>query len=81
MEQEEILLTRPRQEEPADFGRMDLLESPPVTAAASFNPAAGGGWLQLAMASKMMAFARPERSSNDSSPDTGTLDFKMKAFN
>ena len=75
MEQEEEILmtplTRPGGREEPEFcrvERMDLLESPP---AASFNPASGGGWLQLAMASKMMAFARPERSSNDSSPDTG----------
>ncbi len=51
---------------------MDLLENP----VASFNGggSGGGNWLQLAMASKMMAFPRPPRSDNEGSSDeSGSL--------
>ncbi len=84
MEEDQTPLVRPGgsgvggdEESESEFGRlemMDLLENP----VSSFTPGGGGGgmggdWLQLAMASKMMAFARPERSSNPSSQDTGVV--------
>jgi hypothetical protein len=53
---------------------MDLLENP-VAAFNGGGGSGGGNWLQLAMASKMMAFPRPPpRSDNEGSSDeSGSL--------
>ncbi len=50
---------------------MDLLENP--VAAFSGGGGGGGNWLQLAMASKMMALPRPPRSDNEGSSDESGL--------
>ena len=51
---------------------MDLLENP-VAAFSGGGGGGGGNWLQLAMASKMMAFPRPPRSDNEGSSDESGL--------
>jgi len=54
--------------------RMDLLENSEAAFGGGGGGGGGGGsWLQLAMASKMMAFPRPERNANESSIDSGGL--------
>ena len=61
------------EDEEDEYGRrrrletMDLLESP----VSNFNPGGGSNWLQLAMASKMMGFPRPDQNLNQLSLDTG----------